>query len=142
VTTQFGSIGVNNLVGKLSLLESVSLFDSADIVVSHDTGPLHMAGITRTAIIAIFGPTDPSVFLPQRTNVIAIWGGEGFACRPCYDGQTFAQCLHNGCMHQVTVTMVLQQVETIFIARQEGRLVMPHIVVPPNSAYVTLCNLS
>ena len=92
-----------------------------------------MAGATRAAVVAVFGPTNPHVFLPQRANVIGIWGGEGFACRPCYDGRSFAPCTHNGCMSQVSPAMVLAQVETLLAAQREGRALPPRILLPEPS---------
>jgi heptosyltransferase-2 len=134
----FQSLPVVDLIGKLSLVESVGLFNSAALVVSHDTGPLHMAALTRTPIVAIFGPTNPAAFLPQRANTVALWGGEGFACRPCYDGHAFALCTHNGCMHQVTPAMVLAEIDLLLAAHREGRQLLPRVVVPPHTPLVTI----
>ena len=93
--------GFTDAIGTLSLTETLGLLDTAMVTVTHDTGPLHLAGITATDIVTIFGPTDPHGRLPQRAGCVAIWGGEGFACRPCYDGRDYAPCPHNGCMEQV-----------------------------------------
>jgi heptosyltransferase-2 len=126
----FAHLRVEDHIGKLSLVESLALFDTADLVVSHDTGPLHMAGLTRAALVALFGPTDPHVFLPARPNTIALWGGEGFACRPCHDGRNFAPCTQNGCLHQITPEFALEHIEDLLKARREGRSALPRIVTP------------
>jgi heptosyltransferase-2 len=126
----FAALPVTDLIGRFSIIESIALFDTAAVFISHDTGPLHMAGITRAAIVAVFGPTNPHVFLPRRGNVVGLWGGEGFACRPCYDGRSFAPCTHNGCMSQVTPAMVLKQVDDLLSARRESRLLPPRILLP------------
>lgn len=119
-----------NLIGSLSLVQTLSLLDSAVVTITHDTGPLHLAGITSTAIVTIFGPTDPHGRLPQRADCVALWGGEGFACRPCYDGRDYAPCAHNGCMHQVTPAMVLAETESLLEARRQGTSRPPRVVVP------------
>lgn len=106
-----------DLTGALALVETLALLDSADVTVTHDTGPLHLAGITSTAIVGIFGPTDPHGRLPQRANCVALWGGESFACRPCYDGRNYAACHHNGCMREVTPEWVLHEVQALLRAR-------------------------
>jgi heptosyltransferase-2 len=137
----FAGLPVADFLGKLPLVDSLALLDSATLVVSHDTGPLHMAALTRAAIVAIFGPTDPRVFMPQRSNCVALWGGEGFACRPCYDGRDFAPCTHNGCMHQVTPTMVFAEIETLLTAAREGRDLPPRIVVPEHTPLITTASL-
>ncbi|HZY61781.1 MAG TPA: glycosyltransferase family 9 protein, partial [Edaphobacter sp.] len=134
----FAELAVTNLTGQLTLPEMLSLLDSSDVVVTHDTGPLHMAGITNAGIVSIFGPTNPRGRLPQRANTVALWGGEGFACRPCYDGRDYAPCLHNGCMHQVTVEMVIDQIEAVMKQRREAMPAPPRIVVPVSTIKVGL----
>lgn len=141
VSPFFDAVSVTNLIGKYSLVETIALLDSADVTVTHDTGPLHLAGITSTAVVAIFGPTDPRGRLPQRSNCVALWGGEGFACRPCYDGRDYAPCEHNGCMHQITPAMVFGEVETLLAARREGRDLLPRVRTPKHTPVATLTQL-
>jgi heptosyltransferase-2 len=129
----FAALGVSDLTGKLSLVETLALFDSADVTITHDTGPLHLAGITRSGIVTIFGPTDPHGRLPHRGNCVALWGGEGFACRPCYDGRDYAPCTHNGCVRQITPAMVVEQVDALLAARAGGRSLAPRVVLPSST---------
>ena len=117
-----------NLIGKLSLLETLALLDSASVTVTHDTGPLHLAGITSTAIVTLFGPTDPRGRLPHRENTLAIWGGEDFACRPCYDGRNYAPCQHNGCLAQITPATVVREVRSLVRSRAHGISLPPRII--------------
>jgi heptosyltransferase-2 len=126
----FAELAVTDLIGKLTLPQMLSLLDDSDVMVTHDTGPLHMAGITKVGIVSIFGPTDPRGRLPQRSNTVALWGGEGFACRPCYDGRDYAPCLHNGCMHQVSVEMVVREVKAVIDQRRSGRSMPPRVITP------------
>ena len=132
----FASLQTLDRIGKLSLVESIALLDSADVTVTHDTGPLHMAGMTRTSIVALFGPTSPYNFCPQRENVIALWGGNGFACRPCYDGRDLAPCPNNGCLQQITPSLVLEAIDRLLQAAREGRRLPPVVEVPPHTALV------
>lgn len=134
----FDGMAVTNLIGKLELPEMLALLGDSDVMVTHDTGPLHMAGVTSVGIVSIFGPTDPRGRLPQRTNTVAIWGGEGFACRPCYDGRDFAPCLHNGCMRQVSVEMVVREVYKVMEQRQSGRSMSPRVVTPMSTVVAEL----
>jgi heptosyltransferase-2 len=137
----FASLPVTDLIHKLSLLQTLALLDSADLTITHDTGPLHLAGLTSTAILTIFGPTDPRGRLPQRANCVALWGGEGFACRPCYDGRNYADCSHNGCIRQITPSMVLAEAETLLTAQRNAQPLPPRIRTPkhtPVPAFITL----
>jgi heptosyltransferase-2 len=136
IVPAFDGLPVVNLIGALSLTQTLALLDAADILVTHDSGPLHLGGITGIGLISIFGPTDPRGRLPQRAGALAIWGGEGFACRPCYDGRNYAPCQHNGCVRQVTPELVVHQVHRLFEQRTLGYAAAPHVValastVPP-----------
>jgi heptosyltransferase-2 len=113
----FQQFEVKDCIGTLSLPEVISGFDACDAVVSHDTGPLHLAGLSATPLIGVFGPTNPATFLPRRPFVTGIWGGWDFACRPCYDGRDFAPCQFNGCMHQVTVELVVRELDRLLDER-------------------------
>ena len=129
----FAGLPVGDYIGRHTLVETVGLFASSDIVITPDTGPLHLAGITQASIVAIFGPTSPHFFLPQRPGVVALWGGEGFACRPCYDGKNYAPCRDNACVQQVSPAMVLRAVDDLLLARKAGTLPAPRIVVPQST---------
>lgn len=134
----FEELGVTNMIGKLTLPETLALLDDSDVMVTHDTGPLHLAGVTKVGIVSIFGPTDPRGRLPQRANTLALWGGEGFACRPCYDGRDYAPCMHNGCMHQVSVEMVIREVQMVIDQKQSGRSMPPRVVTPVSTVVAEL----
>jgi heptosyltransferase-2 len=130
VKPYFQHLDAVDCLGTLSLPEVISVCDACDGVISHDTGPLHLAGLSRACLVGIFGPTDPSTFLPRRPSVAGVWGGQGFACRPCYDGRNFAPCQFNGCMHQVTPELVLRELDRLLSERSLGisspwRIVFP-----------------
>lgn len=134
----FTGLAVTDLIGRLTLPETLSLLNDSDVMVTHDTGPLHLAGVTGVGIVSIFGPTDPRGRLPQRANTVALWGGEGFACRPCYDGRDYAPCLHNGCMRQVSVEMVIREVDAVMEQKRLGRSMPPRIVAPMSTVVTEL----
>jgi heptosyltransferase-2 len=130
VRSHFEHLTVTDCVGKLSLPEVVSTCDSCDAVITHDTGPLHLAGLSEACLVGIFGPTDPSTRVPRRPGAVGIWGGQGFACRPCYDGRNFAPCRLNGCMHQVTPELVMRELDRLLDARSLGLAIPWHVVCP------------
>jgi heptosyltransferase-2 len=107
----FTGLPVKDFIGRLSLVESVALFDTCDLVISHDTGAFHLATLSAAAILALFGPTSPSDFVPNRPAVRVLWGGASLACRPCYDGREFAACSDNRCMKEISPREVLGAVE-------------------------------
>jgi heptosyltransferase-2 len=134
----FAKLPIHDMMGKLALPETIALFEASDLVCTHDTGPLHLAGITTCALVGIFGPVDPHGRLPQRANTVALWGGEGFACRPCYVGSTYADCTDNLCMQQITPAMVLKEIETLLDARSRGEALLPRVRVPKHTPLVSV----
>lgn len=133
VKPHFAVLPVTDCIGKFSLPEFVSACDECDAVITHDTGPLHLAGLCATCLVGIFGPTDPATRIPRRQYAVGIWGGQGFACRPCYDGRDFAPCRFNGCMHQVTPDLVLQELDRLIDAR-DRQIPSPWRVVAPEGS--------
>lgn len=133
VEPYFKHLQVTDYIAKLTLPEFVSSCDACDAVITHDTGPLHLAGLSDTCLIGIFGPTDPATRVPRRPYAVGIWGGQGFACRPCYDGRDFAPCKFNGCMHQVTPQLVLRELDRLLDAHSRQAPSPWRIVCPdPN----------
>ena len=130
IRPHFEHLAGTDCIGRFSLPEVISACDCCDAVITHDTGPLHLAGLSEACLVGIFGPTDPSTRVPRRPYAVGIWGGQGFACRPCYDGRNFAPCQFNGCMHQVTPELVLRELDRLLDARSEGVAVPWHVVCP------------
>jgi heptosyltransferase II len=108
-------IGVHRLIGTLSVLAA------ADLVISHDTGPLHLARLVRAPLLGLFGPTIPFQFALEDETTQVIWGGAGLACRPCYDGREFASCRNNLCMKDIPSAVVAQRALAM-LARDRGAL--------------------
>ncbi len=73
----FSGLTVTDCISTMSLPEVISACDTCDAVVSHDTGPLHLAGLSDTCVVGVFGPTDPATRVPRRPFVVGIWGGQG-----------------------------------------------------------------
>lgn len=51
--------GVVNLIGRTSLEEAIALLSKVDLLVTPDTGLMHVADALGLPLVAIFGPTDP-----------------------------------------------------------------------------------
>ncbi len=102
-------IPVIDLIGKLNLLELVALLRECQLLITHDSGPLHLAKLADCPSVAIFGPTNPFEKVGPGEKIKVLWGGEHLACRPCYDGKTYAPCKKNSCMLSVTPDLVLKE---------------------------------
>ena len=59
VMRQVGHSGVHNWAGVTNLRELAYLCKRATVVISTDSGPMHLAAVLGTPVVAIFGPTAP-----------------------------------------------------------------------------------
>lgn len=69
------------LTGRTSLAETVAMLSVADLLVTNDTGPAHLAAAVRTPTLVIFGPTDPVTTRPFSAS--AEIARRPPACAPC-----------------------------------------------------------
>lgn len=70
-----------DLTGRLSLPEMVEWIRLSELIVSNDTGPLHIAAALGTPVVALFGPTEPRRTGPygQLDHVLQL----NLPCVPC-----------------------------------------------------------
>lgn len=98
---------VINLCGKTSIRQLGAVFKRADLVVSADSGPLHISVALRRPTVAIFGPTSTAITGPLTKEDIAILQKEVDCVIPCYK----QDCLDNRCMKKVSVKDVVDCIE-------------------------------
>ena len=81
------STRVYNACGKFSLNESASLVKQSKLVITHDTGLMHIAAAFRKPIISIWGNTVPEFGMYPYYGEHAVWQAKmevmGLSCRPC-----------------------------------------------------------
>jgi ADP-heptose:LPS heptosyltransferase len=64
--------GVKSLAGRLKGEEIVALIASCDLVISIDSGPVHVAGAVSTPVIGLFGPLNPALILPPDSPALGL----------------------------------------------------------------------
>lgn len=100
---------VMNLAGKLSLQESAAVVKRSTLVISNDTGLLHVSDQLGRPTIALIGPTAFGYPYHSNSEVaeISLW------CKPCSkDGR--GKCindLYKRCLIEVSVESVAEQAE-------------------------------
>lgn len=101
-----------NLAGQLSLPETASALASADVLVSGDTGPAHIAVATGTKVIGLYGPTFAERSGPYGNADRVISVSQNCQCK------RLKQCkfkLQDGrCMDQITYEAVYELLLTAF----------------------------
>jgi ADP-heptose:LPS heptosyltransferase len=60
---------VINLAGRTTLEETIAVLRGAKATIAVDSGPMHLAAGVGSPVVALFGPTDPSVFRPWSDRV-------------------------------------------------------------------------
>lgn len=94
------------LGGKTTLRDLAFLYSEAALVITTDSGPMHLAAAVRTPVIALFGPTDPVRTGPYGPGHRVI--RRGLDCMPCFR----KQCETIRCMKEIAV-------EEVFAATKE-----------------------
>ena len=104
-----------NLAEKpVSLGELKSLFSVADLVISNDTGPRHIAIALRRKVISLFGPNDPAWTETGYKNEIQIIGDA--PCAPC--AKPICKESEHLCMQAITVEMVCNAAKKLLETNQ------------------------
>lgn len=87
-----------------------AVLSRCSVVVSGDSGPLHIAGAVGTPVVGLYGPTDPHISGPYGQNSIVL--RQNIWCSPCYDASRTADCrFYNPiCMKGITVRQVYDAV--------------------------------
>lgn len=100
---------VLNLAGRISLTETAVMMDFCSIVITNDSGLMHMATARKRNVVAIFGPTVKEFgFFPFRTKNIVV-ENTGLYCRPCtHVGLPNCPEGHFKCMNEITTDRVIQ----------------------------------
>lgn len=101
IATDIGSCA-QSLAGKYSIPESGGILDGMDLVITNDSGPMHMAAATGTRVLSIFGPTDASKTGPYGKDHRVLTAD--ISCRPCLS----RKCSKDGipCLSGVTAERV------------------------------------
>ncbi|MBI4684148.1 MAG: lipopolysaccharide heptosyltransferase II [Nitrospirae bacterium] len=89
-----------SMAGKTSIKELIELMRRARVVVSNDSGPMHVAAAFHVPVFAIFGPTNPLRTGPYGSGHFII--RKELECLPCYK----KNCRSVRCMDMIDVSMV------------------------------------
>jgi len=107
-------VPVLDSTGQLSLRHTAALLEQCRLLLSNDSGLMHMATALRVPVVAIFGPTVQEFgFYPFRACAQVV--SAEVACRPCSTkGSTRCPRRHHHCMQQVTVAQVCAAAHTMW----------------------------
>ncbi len=90
-----------------------ALFENADLVISNDTGPRHIAAALGRKLITLFGPNNPAWTQTGYANEIQIIGQA--PCAPCDRPKCFKE--EHYCMNSISIEQVFEAARTILEAK-------------------------
>jgi heptosyltransferase-2 len=103
-------VSVASLAGVLGLQETGAVIRRAEVLVSGDTGLMHMATGVGTPVVALFGPTVRQFgFFPYNAEHSAVVELE-LACRPCSaQGGRACPLGHHRCLRAIAAEDVFER---------------------------------
>ena len=109
ICSHFSEDRVMDLTGKLDLGAASALIDKLDLLVTPDTGPLHIAAAMQTPTIAISVAGRALESNPRSKDNKHIFIQKQITCDPCID----KKCEYQECMLQITSNEVFDQILNI-----------------------------
>jgi lipopolysaccharide heptosyltransferase I len=107
-----------DLTGQTSLPEMIEWLRLSALMLTNDTGPMHVAAALRKPVVAIFGPTEPRRTGPYgRLNEVL---RHSLPCAPCLKSRcAWRQPME--CLTAIEPAAVFARARAAFVACQPGR---------------------
>jgi heptosyltransferase I len=94
-----------SLAGQTSLRQLIEIMRTAEVVITNDSGPMHIAAALNVPVVAVFGPTSPGRTGPYGKGHVVLQSES--VCVPCFK----RECKNNmRCMKEITPVAVYQAV--------------------------------
>ena len=104
-------INIFNFCGELSIKELVGLFTKSCLLITNDSGPLHIASIVGLPTVSFFGPETPYLYGPLGPEHHVFY--EDIFCSPCiniYNAKA-SSCNNNICLKSIRPEIVMKTIE-------------------------------
>jgi ADP-heptose:LPS heptosyltransferase len=111
---------VANCAGQLTLGGLIALLERSALLVTNDSGPMHVASAVGTPVVALFGPESPSLYAPSGKVVII---DKHAPCSPCltvYNAKQFVCPFDARCMKEIAVAEVVAAASSFLSPARTG----------------------
>jgi ADP-heptose:LPS heptosyltransferase len=103
------SLPVINLCGSLTVMQSAEVLRRCRLMVTNDTGPMHLAYAVGTYVIAIFSSRDyPGLWYPPG-DASTVFRNNDIHCAACFS----ETCKENVCMQGIKADEVMRKIDDI-----------------------------
>jgi ADP-heptose:LPS heptosyltransferase len=103
---------VASLAGRLSIAELAALLKKSCLVVTNDSGPLHIAAAVGARTVSFFGPETPLIYSPLGEGHVVFY--KGIYCSPChnmFNAKRYHCPFNNRCLREIGVKEVFDAAE-------------------------------
>jgi heptosyltransferase-2 len=112
------TLGALDVGGRTDLVDLAALLSLCELVVTNDTGSMHLAGAVGTRTVSLWGSSDPAEVRQVGAPDVRVSGPE-LPCRPCRRNHcvrrgpgTVLADAHEECMRLIEVESVIAAVES------------------------------
>jgi heptosyltransferase-2 len=109
--------GAIDLGGRTDLTDLAAILSVCDLVITNDTGPMHLAGAVGTPTVSLWGSSDPGEVRQTGAADTRVTGAT-LPCKPCYRNHcdrrgrgTLLADAHEECMRLIDPTAVVEAAE-------------------------------
>lgn len=106
---KMSKLDIVNMSGKLSLKQTAQLLTNSKLVISIDTGIMHLASALDCDLIAVYGPTDPKRWGPLSDKSHCVYLNK--KCAPCISLGFESNCINNICMADINSSDIVKVIE-------------------------------
>ncbi len=99
-----------NFCGTFLPLETAEAMKFCSVVITNDTGPMHLSYMVKTPVVALFSSRDfPGKWYPPKDGINKVFRSEEVECSACFK----RECRNNICMKRITPQMVIAATDLI-----------------------------
>jgi ADP-heptose:LPS heptosyltransferase len=120
--------GVKPFAGRLNGEELVALIAICDLIISIDSGPVHLAGAVGTPVIGLFGPLDPVSRMPPDSPALGLFSD--VPCLFCHNRTPVIHWIDGcpndiACMRKLECETVLKAVKSMLANNKKRQVKKP-----------------